>query len=215
MIEALACGTPVVATPQGSVPEIVTDGMTGFFGRVERGLAQAPREAGRLDRTTCRRIVADEFSITHMVRKHIRLFEPVALRRMSAAPGTFGDDMTAGRLRPTRIDQAGHTLNGVTNPGAGTRSPPPYPLWTHAPASRRTAWPVPRPGRPVRRRDAGDHDALELLVHPGAVRAGRRPRVARHDRDRPPVRLRACSRAPSRAVRTPPWRSWRRSPRRW
>ena len=77
MIEALATGTPVVATPNGSVPEIVTDGVNGFIRASERELADAARRASQLDRTTCRRIVADEFSITHMVRKHIRLFETV------------------------------------------------------------------------------------------------------------------------------------------
>jgi glycosyltransferase involved in cell wall biosynthesis len=79
MIEALATGTPVVATPAGSVPEIVTDGVNGFIRATERELADAARRAGQLDRSTCRRIVADEFSQTRVVGEHVRLFEAVAL----------------------------------------------------------------------------------------------------------------------------------------
>ena len=78
MIEALATGTPVVATPNGSVPEIVTDGVNGFIRTTERELADAARRAGHLDRSTCRRIVADEFSITRMVAEHVRLFDAVS-----------------------------------------------------------------------------------------------------------------------------------------
>jgi glycosyltransferase involved in cell wall biosynthesis len=80
MIEALATGTPVVATANGSVPEIVTDGVNGFIGVSERQLAHAVRRVELLDRSTCRRIVADEFSITRMVREHVRLFEAAAFR---------------------------------------------------------------------------------------------------------------------------------------
>ena len=47
MIEALACGTPVVATPCGSVPELVTDGVTGFVRADDAGLAAALRQRRR------------------------------------------------------------------------------------------------------------------------------------------------------------------------
>jgi glycosyltransferase involved in cell wall biosynthesis len=75
MIEALATGTPVIATPNGSVPEIVTDGVNGFIRPSERGLVEALRHVGELDRSTCRKIVDDEFSVAQMVRKHIELFQ--------------------------------------------------------------------------------------------------------------------------------------------
>ena len=78
MIEALATGTPVVATPAGSVPEIVTDGVNGFIRTSERELADAARRAGQLDRSTCRRIVAEEFSVTRVVADHVRLFDAVS-----------------------------------------------------------------------------------------------------------------------------------------
>ena len=77
MIEALACGTPVVATPHGSVPEIVTDGVTGLIRSDERGLARALREAGRLDRGRCRKEAAERFSTERMVADHVALYERV------------------------------------------------------------------------------------------------------------------------------------------
>ena len=133
MIEALATGTPVVATPNGSVPEIVTDGVNGFI-RAIRARARRRRPPGqRLDRTTCRRIVADEFSITHMVRKHIRLFETVTWDERRARPFAMTPQRAAcarrASIRPG-------TRDGVTNPPLHSLAPP-YPLWADAPASRR------------------------------------------------------------------------------
>ena len=78
MIEALACGTPVVATPQGSVPEIVDDGVTGFIRAREDGLAEALRRVGELDRTVCREVAAERFSAHRMVSDHLELYRAVA-----------------------------------------------------------------------------------------------------------------------------------------
>ena len=121
MIEALATGTPVVATPAGSVPEIVTDGVNGFIRATERELADAARRAGQLDRSTCRRIVADEFSQTRVVGEHVRLFEAVALvpagscrrrggleRRMSARGG--GGETPSHRVRGRPGERVSVTL---------------------------------------------------------------------------------------------------------
>jgi glycosyltransferase involved in cell wall biosynthesis len=54
MIEALATGTPVVATPRGAAPEIIDDGATGYLRKERRGLAKALLDAVQLDRTQCR-----------------------------------------------------------------------------------------------------------------------------------------------------------------
>src|ERR671920_1691026 len=62
MIEALATGTPVVATPAGSAPEIVDDGVTGFLRSGRLPLAAALLEASRLDRAACRAAVVRRFS---------------------------------------------------------------------------------------------------------------------------------------------------------
>jgi glycosyltransferase involved in cell wall biosynthesis len=91
MIEALACGTPVVATPYGSVPELVDDGVTGYIRRGQEQLAAALLAAGRLDRSACRRAAEERFSTRRMVTEHVRLYHDVVrLRRQFSAPSVLG-----------------------------------------------------------------------------------------------------------------------------
>jgi glycosyltransferase involved in cell wall biosynthesis len=75
MIEALACGTPVVATPCGAVPEIVREGVTGFIAAGETALAEAVDRTTRLERGNCRRAVEGHFSARRMVEDHVLLYE--------------------------------------------------------------------------------------------------------------------------------------------
>src|SRR4051812_3373762 len=74
MIEALATGTPVVATPAGSAPEIIADGDTGYLRSDHEGLVDALLEAGRLDRDRCRSVAEQRFDTAHMVEDHVRLY---------------------------------------------------------------------------------------------------------------------------------------------
>ena len=66
MIEAMACGTPVVTRPCGAVPEIVADGRTGLLGRSVDELVDAVKGVHRLDRRECRREVKERFSASRM-----------------------------------------------------------------------------------------------------------------------------------------------------
>jgi glycosyltransferase involved in cell wall biosynthesis len=75
MIEALATGTPVVATPVGSAPELVDDGLTGHLCTTIPALAAALTDAPRLDRATCRAIAGRRFSSDRMVAEHVRFYE--------------------------------------------------------------------------------------------------------------------------------------------
>lgn len=79
MIEALACGTPVVATPCGSVPELIADGQTGFIRSAESDLAAAVLRVAALDRSRCRKDAAERFSAERMVAGHLALYERVKL----------------------------------------------------------------------------------------------------------------------------------------
>ncbi|MEV8000333.1 glycosyltransferase family 4 protein [Pseudarthrobacter oxydans] len=87
MIEALATGTPVIGTKIGSAPEIVDHGRTGFLGKT-RDLARFAGSAAGLDRTACRRVVAERFSVERMVGQHLRLFSELVESRM---PGGVPD----------------------------------------------------------------------------------------------------------------------------
>lgn len=89
MVEALACGTPVVATPWGAAPEIVDDGHTGFLRTDMRGLAASLAHLSAIDRRACRGAAEQRFSMTRMVRDHERLYARLAgarLRGMQAVP---------------------------------------------------------------------------------------------------------------------------------
>jgi len=77
MIEAFACGTPVVATRGGSVPEIVQDGATGYIRDSDADLATAVGHIGDLDRLTCRNAARVRFSKDRMVRDHLDLFQAI------------------------------------------------------------------------------------------------------------------------------------------
>jgi glycosyltransferase involved in cell wall biosynthesis len=75
MIESLACGTPVIAFPEGAAPEIVDHGKTGFLCEDEAEMVDAVRCLGDIDRTVCRAAVEGYFSTQRMVDEHVELFE--------------------------------------------------------------------------------------------------------------------------------------------
>jgi glycosyltransferase involved in cell wall biosynthesis len=77
MLEAMATGTPVVATPCGAAPEIVEPGVTGFLADDVPSLAAAVCRIASLDRRTCRRRAEERFSAERMVRDHLELYRRV------------------------------------------------------------------------------------------------------------------------------------------
>ena len=77
MLESLACGTPVLAFPEGAAPEVVDDGRTGFLCHDEAAMAEGLRNVESFDRHVCRAAVEGYFSTERMVREHIDLFEDV------------------------------------------------------------------------------------------------------------------------------------------
>ncbi len=86
MIEAMACGTPVIARPKGAASEVVRDGVTGILTDDQEKLVQAVRGVRKLDRAACRRDVEQRFSIAAMTDGYERIYE--ALRARSASnPG--------------------------------------------------------------------------------------------------------------------------------
>ena len=67
VIEAMACGTPVVARQCGSVPELIGAGRTGFVVDTFDELVDAVKRVRTLDRAACRRHVEARFSVSRMV----------------------------------------------------------------------------------------------------------------------------------------------------
>ncbi len=84
-MEALACGTPVVAFPSGALAEIVEEGRTGFLVHSEGEMAQAIRAASRLGADACRRAARERFDLAHTARRYLELYQSLA------AAGTTND----------------------------------------------------------------------------------------------------------------------------
>jgi glycosyltransferase involved in cell wall biosynthesis len=75
MIEAMACGTPVVAFRRGSVPEIVDPGVTGFIVESVDEAVQATRAAATLDRCACRQRFEQRFTANLMAANYLRVYQ--------------------------------------------------------------------------------------------------------------------------------------------
>jgi len=90
MIEALACGTPVVGTPCGATREIVQDAVTGFVTDGMLRLAAALQHAQDLDRLQCREAAQTRFSTERMVADHVHLYRTLLGRRTGTCPSPAG-----------------------------------------------------------------------------------------------------------------------------
>jgi glycosyltransferase involved in cell wall biosynthesis len=77
MIEALACGTPVVARQRGSVPEVVRHGETGFVAENDDELCEAVSRIREIDRRRCRDDFENRFTDTRMAERYAELYETV------------------------------------------------------------------------------------------------------------------------------------------
>ena len=77
MIEALACGTPVLARPRGSVPEIVRNGVTGFHCETVDDFVAALGRIDVIDRAACRADFEDRFTADVMAAQYERIFEGI------------------------------------------------------------------------------------------------------------------------------------------
>jgi glycosyltransferase involved in cell wall biosynthesis len=93
----MACGTPVVAFRQGSVPEVIDAGVTGFIVEdIEESLI-ALEKIQRFDRSRCRRVFEKRFSAARMTADYVNIYERLLAKR-HARPKSFtaAGKMTAG-----------------------------------------------------------------------------------------------------------------------
>jgi glycosyltransferase involved in cell wall biosynthesis len=95
MIEALACGTPVIARRRGSVPEIVRDGQTGLLCETEDEMVEAVQRVAQLDRAACRRAFERRFTARHMAQHYARVYAQV----LAAQSGTAARLGATGPVR--------------------------------------------------------------------------------------------------------------------
>ncbi|HZO83539.1 MAG TPA: glycosyltransferase family 4 protein [Candidatus Binataceae bacterium] len=98
MIEALACGTPVIARPFGSVPEVLRDGVTGFLALSKEDLVQAVRRISCISRQRCRAEFEARFTAGAMAAHYERIYHALIAEHRTPARGD-------GRSRAGKIAQ--------------------------------------------------------------------------------------------------------------
>lgn len=87
MIEAMACGTPIIAWNRGSVPEIVQHGVNGFIVNDVEAAVSAVARVSEIDRARCRQVFEERFSARRMTRDYLAAYEQArkaAVRRSVA-----------------------------------------------------------------------------------------------------------------------------------
>jgi glycosyltransferase involved in cell wall biosynthesis len=78
VMEAIACGTPVIAFPAGALADIVEPGVTGYLVENDRDMAAAIPKVDRLDRQACRDVARRRFSLNRMVESYFGLYRRLA-----------------------------------------------------------------------------------------------------------------------------------------
>jgi glycosyltransferase involved in cell wall biosynthesis len=86
MVEAIACGVPVIATPRGSVPEIVVDGLTGWIATTVEEMVAAVERCAEIDPRECRAVAERHYSPERMVGDYVDAFRHVIERSGRSAP---------------------------------------------------------------------------------------------------------------------------------
>jgi glycosyltransferase involved in cell wall biosynthesis len=124
MIEAMSCGTPVLARRRGSVPEVMADGITGFtFEMDDEAVALVPRAMG-LDRRACREHFEARFAARRMAEDYLAAYRKVTEAASETAAGGNAEDWRphgGGHQRQREVLHNGQLLPGrEAEPGPQT-----------------------------------------------------------------------------------------------
>jgi glycosyltransferase involved in cell wall biosynthesis len=125
MIEALACGTPVLAFAEGAAPEIVDHGTTGFLCADAEDMVRAVARVDLIDRRMCRAVAETRFSTSRMVSEHLHLFERLLASRSRVDGATVrgvGIDAHLPALNPVASGNLAEP-NGLGHPVAAGGGP--------------------------------------------------------------------------------------------
>ena len=80
MIEAMACGTPVIALRRGAAPEVIIDGRNGYLCDDEEGMVKATGMIDRIKPENCRKHVEKYFSREKMVKDYLAVYKKILSR---------------------------------------------------------------------------------------------------------------------------------------
>ncbi len=81
MIEAMACGTPVIAYPKGAIREVIKDKKTGFIVKNTKEMVEAIKKIDQIDRRECRKLVEEKFTIEKMVDNYEKVYQKILKER--------------------------------------------------------------------------------------------------------------------------------------
>jgi glycosyltransferase involved in cell wall biosynthesis len=110
MIEAMACGTPVIAFRRGSVPEVIDDNVTGFIVESIDDSLRALNKIEHFDRSRCRSVFEKRFSAARMAADYVKIYEGLMKIHGTARPKRLAE---AARIDPAGFSssangEAGH-----------------------------------------------------------------------------------------------------------
>jgi glycosyltransferase involved in cell wall biosynthesis len=102
MIESIACGTPVIAWREGSVPEVIDHGVTGFIVDSVEQAAEAVSQVQYLDRRVCRSVFEHRFDAARMAQDYLQVYRRVVHAGPRSSAGTAANGSTDGGAFPMR-----------------------------------------------------------------------------------------------------------------
>ena len=110
MIEAMACGTPVIARPLGSVPEVIEDGISGVFVDTIDDAVRAVERIETLSRRRCRQAFERRFTVRRMAHDYLTVYRSVIASAGTREPARFLEGLAAETL--TERDRTDCSFDG-------------------------------------------------------------------------------------------------------
>jgi glycosyltransferase involved in cell wall biosynthesis len=113
MIEAMACGTPIIAWRNGSVPELIANGVNGFIVESIEEAAEAVERIPEIDRATCRQVFEERFDVSRMARDYLEVYNRIVHCGREALPPVAADPVSSLRLPASKSQsQSGAAVGG-------------------------------------------------------------------------------------------------------
>jgi glycosyltransferase involved in cell wall biosynthesis len=103
MIEAMACGTPVIAWRNGSVPEVMEEGVTGYIVDNLADAVRAVGQVGQLSRQACRQVFEDRYNVGRMTQGYLQVYRRLGQSGLPSAPTQLSRCRSMSRERAALV----------------------------------------------------------------------------------------------------------------